>query len=87
MVKISIPTKIFKLIATFVSAPLCTIVNSSIDNATFPDILKVATVIPVFKLGSSTDVNNYRPISILPLLSKIFEKCICNRLSSFFIET
>ena len=60
--------------------------NSSIDTGTFPDILKQATIIPIHKSDSSTDVNNYRPISILPLLSKIFEKCIHNRLSSFLLK-
>ena len=61
--------------------------NSSIDTGTFPDIMKQATIIiPIHKFGSSTDVNNNRPISILPLLSKIFEKCIHNILSSFFLN-
>ena len=46
-------------------------------------MLKHADVIPIFKTGSSTDINNYRPISILPLLSKIFEKCIYSRLVGF----
>ena len=38
---------------------------------------------PIHKSGSTSDLNNYRPISVLPLLSKIFEKCMCNRLMSY----
>jgi len=57
--------------------------NDSLSSGTFPDKLKLATVVPVHKAGSETDINNYRPISVLPLLSKIFERCFCNRLVQF----
>ena len=50
----------------------------------FPDELKIAKVIPLFKSGKRHDLSNYRPISILPLFSKIFEKLIHVRLTSFF---
>jgi len=60
--------------------PLTYIINLSILNGVFPDSLKVAKVIPVFKAGSKFLCNNYRPISILPVLSKIFEKCIYNQI-------
>ena len=50
----------------------------------FPDELKIAKVIPLFKGGKTHMLENYRPISILPLFSKIFEKLIYNRLYSFF---
>ena len=46
--------------------------------------MKLADITPVFKKDDSTDKSNYRPISILPNLSKMFEKCIYNQLSIFF---
>ena len=46
----------------------------------FPDSLKIAKVVPVFKQGSHMLSTNYRPISVLPALSKIFEKCMLNQL-------
>ena len=46
--------------------------------------MKLANITPVFKKDDRTDKSNYRPISILPNLSKIFEKCIYNQLSIFF---
>ncbi len=49
----------------------------------FPDILKIARVIPLYKSGDRNDITNYRPISLLPVLSKIFEKLIHSRLTSF----
>ena len=48
--------------------------NHSLNTSTFPSVWKEAKVKPLFKKGSSTDVNNYRPISILPTLSKLIEK-------------
>ena len=46
--------------------------------------MKLANITSGFKKDDRTDKNNYRPISILPNLSKIFEKCIYNQLSVFF---
>ena len=50
----------------------------------FPDELKIARVIPLYKSGDKSDITNYRPISLLPVLSKIFEKLIHSRLTKFF---
>ena len=44
---------------------------------------KIAKVIPFFKNGNTSDMTNYRPISVLPLFSKIFEKCLYKRLYKF----
>jgi hypothetical protein len=49
-------------------------INHSLNTSTFPSVWKEAKVKPLFKKGSSADVNNYRPISILPTLSKLIEK-------------
>ena len=63
--------------------PLVHIFNSSFEEGVFPTQMKVAKVLPLFKAGNSSDVNNYRPISILPAFSKIFEKLVAKRLRKF----
>ena len=47
-----------------------------------PDQLKVAKVCPIYKAGDENSFSNYRPISVLPSFSKIFEKAVCNRLTN-----
>ena len=59
------------------------IIINVVDNGIFPDFLKTANVTPVFKKGSRTDKKNYRPVSILPNLSKIYERLIYKQLSIF----
>ena len=49
----------------------------------FPDACKIAKVKPLFKKGSKTDPSNYRPISLLPLLSKVFERVVLNQTEEF----
>ena len=60
----------FRLIKTVITS----IVNLSFQTGTFPEKMKIAKVIPLYKSGSKNDFNNYRPISLLPQLSKILEK-------------
>ena len=57
--------------------------NSCLDKTFFPDSLKRATITPVFKEGDPTNVKNYRPISILPTVSKVFENIIAQQLNPF----
>ena len=57
--------------------------NHCLDRTFFPESLKCATITPVFKEGDPTSVKNYRPISILPTVSKVFVKIIANQLSPF----
>ena len=49
----------------------------------FPDVLKIAEVIPLFKGGDMHILGNYRPISLLPIFGKLFEKIIAKRLTDF----
>ena len=78
-----ISPKILKHAASQLSIPVSHIINLSLKTGNFPDKLKIAKVIPIHKSGTRTDVNNYRPISILPAFSKIFEKVIAKRLIEY----
>ena len=62
------------------SDPLLHIFNLSFLNGIFPDSLKIAKVTPVYKAGDSSDLGNYRPISVLPCFSKILERIMYKRL-------
>ena len=59
------------------------VLNASMRDGIFPDQLKFAKVCPIHKSGSKTDVSNYRPISLLPIFSKIFEKALHSRVITF----
>lgn len=61
------------------------IYNLSLDTGEFPESLKIACVIPIYKAGNQSDLNNYRPISLLTTISKIFEKCIHEQISTYFL--
>lgn len=53
------------------------------NNSICPAQLKLARVTPIYKQGSKTDVDNYRPISVLPVISKILEKHVCKHFIAF----
>jgi hypothetical protein len=76
-----IPPFILKVCSKYISRPLAFIINVSLRQGTFPNLLKYSELIPVHKKGDKTDFRNYRPISILCSISKIFEKVVALRLS------
>ena len=77
---------IVKKCVQFIKKPLADICNSSFASGTFPEILKVAIVQPLHKKGDTGEVQNYRPISLLSVFSKIIEKLMYSRLLSFFTK-
>ena len=79
-----IPTKVVKANIDIFTPILLDEFNKSLALGIFPSSMKLANITPVFKKVDRTDKSNYRPISILPNLSKVFEKCIYNQLSIFF---
>ena len=79
----SIPTNILKLFKKEFSKPLSDMINMSFNQGVFPNILKIANVIPIQKKGYKLDCNNYRPISLLSNISKIFETSIHIHLVNF----
>ena len=78
-----IPIQILKSISHIIDLPLSIIINKSFISGIFPDNLKLSRVIPIFKSGEKDDMNNYRPISLLPNFSKIFEKIIYRRMLNY----
>ena len=67
---------LIKKLIPYIVVPLKHIFNLSMLNGVFPDSMKIARVIPLFKSGNTKEFSNYRPISLLPQFSKILEKCI-----------
>lgn len=78
-----ISVKTLKCIKNLILASLTQCVNKCLSEGHFPDTLKYAKVTPIFKAGSKLSPGNYRPISVLPVLSKVFEKLLHNRLSLY----
>ena len=79
----SIPTKVLHLLQDQISNHLATVCNLSFSTGVFPAILKTAKVITIHKRNSKLEVSNYRPISLLSNIDKIFEKLMHSRLINF----
>lgn len=78
----SISSTAVKYVLSHIAEPLSFIFNLSFLSATVPLSLKVAKINPIFKSGEKQNINNFRPISILPCFSKILERLDFNRLST-----
>ena len=78
--------RLLKLAAPYIVGEVTFICNHSINNSIFPAKWKEAKVTPLHKSGPYDDVNNYRPISILPILSKVLEKHVHDSLSEYLQE-
>ena len=78
-----IPTKLLQMIGNIVCTPLSKIYNISVLGGCHPNKLKFVNVVPIFKKGSRLSISNYRPISLLSNLNKIFEKIMYKRIYSF----
>jgi hypothetical protein len=81
-----ISARILKACLNLISSSLVR-VNESLHSGKFPDRLKLARTIPVYKSGEKNKTSNYRPISVLPTLAKFFERLIYRRLESFYISS
>ena len=82
-----ISVKLIKFAKNELCKPITVIVNQCLETGIFPDKLKIAKVIPLFKKGDPEQIDNYRPISILPAISKIIEKTISISYMSISIQT
>ena len=77
---------LLKKLKNELSEPLTYIINQSLEQHIFPNKLKIAKILPVYKKDNKNLLENYRPISILPAISKIFEKVIAKQINQHFID-
>ena len=80
----SISNKTLKLAVDIVSPVIKDVLNCSFKSCKFPKAMKMAEITPIPKIGSGQDKEDFRPISILPTVSKSFEKAMANQMSQFF---
>ena len=78
--------RMLKLAAPIIAPSIAKLINHSFNTASFPQRWKTAKVSPLFKGGDSEDLNNYRPISVLPVLSKVIERHVHDSLSRYLCE-
>lgn len=76
--------KVIGSVIDILASPLAYMFNYCVSVGIFPDLMKFSKVVPLFKSGERMDIGNYRPVSILPIFSKIFEKIILAQMQSFF---
>ena len=81
-----ISLKLLKYLAPGLLKPLTFIINQSLLTGIFPNNLKIAKVIPLFKKDNPSLVDNYRPISLLSSLSKLFEKIVFGQVFKYFTD-
>ena len=81
-----IPNRLLKIAADVVAPSLTGIFNQSLVTGIFPSDWKMAKLSPIFKNGSKSDLNNYRPISVIPTVAKSFEKIIYDQLYQYLNE-
>ena len=74
---------LLKKLIHVIKLPLCMIIKRSLFEGVYPDLLKIATVHPLHKGGDKMLTDNYRPISLLPVISKVLEKLVFNRVTNY----
>uniref|UniRef100_A0A8C5QSP4 Reverse transcriptase domain-containing protein n=1 Tax=Leptobrachium leishanense TaxID=445787 RepID=A0A8C5QSP4_9ANUR len=79
-----IPSMLLKISAPAIAKPVTTLINESLATGYIPKLWKTARVVPIHKSGDNTLVSNYRPISLLPVMSKILEKFVYTQLRDYY---
>ena len=79
----NISNKLLKFVKNVISEPLSIIINQMLKLGIFPDLLKISKVVPLYKKDDDSNLSNYRPISLLPSISKIFEKVLLEQLTTY----
>ena len=82
----NLPNKMLKLSKDVIANSLSDIFNACIDASVFPSDFKMARVAPIFKSDDREGLNNYRPISELPTVARVFERLIYEQLYNYFVE-
>ena len=80
-----IPPCLLKDGATHIAKPLAHVINRSLATGIVPTEFKCGKIVPIYKSGNQTDIDNYRPITILPTISKVLEKCVYSQ-TIFYLE-
>ncbi|XP_057294623.1 uncharacterized protein LOC130623152 [Hydractinia symbiolongicarpus] len=78
-----LPSWLLKDCMEVIASPLTYIINMSFETSTFPSDWKRTKVLPLFKSGAKSSVNNYRPISVIPAISKVIEKVVHEQLTAY----
>ena len=78
-----IPLNLLQIVADLIVLPLCQIINMYFSKGIFPEKQKLMKIIPLHKGGSTQDLNNFRPISLLSIFDKVIEKIIHKKLYHF----
>ena len=79
----NIPPKLLKENSDICNDTILRVINNGIRTSQFPNDLKLADVTPIFKKVDSSDVKNYRPISVLPVMSKVFERILQKQITEY----
>ena len=74
---------LIKNTATILNSTILKIYDKTIENSTYPEILKTTILLPIFKKGNRSDISNYRPIALLNWLSKTYENILHNQLNYY----
>jgi hypothetical protein len=77
------PDYVVKQCLRLLKKPLANIYDASLGSGIFPDQLQIPHVVPLYKIGDTRDIQNYRPIALLSVFSKLLEKFVYNRLMAF----
>ena len=83
----AVTPKIIKSCPELFANLLNRIFNNAIENGIYPNAMKIARILAIFKKGSKEDPNNYRPISLLSCFNKIFERLLHKQLMNFLKKT
>ena len=81
-----ISIRMIKLCGISIFKPLEIIFQNCLSSGKFPSEWKKANVVPTFKKGDKQCIKNYRPVSVLPVCGKVFERLLYNKMFSFFSE-
>ena len=81
-----IPAYVMKMSSSVITEPLATLYNDCMRSGSFPEALKIGKITPIYKKDDEELLENYRPVSTLPVFGKILEKIIYSRLYSFLIS-
>lgn len=82
----NISPRLLRRCAPELSNPLAALFNHCLDNSVWPEAWKVSNVVPIHKKNSKSEVKNYRPVSLLPVLSKVLETIVARRITRHFEE-